>query len=141
MINLVRAKEIRAGVDNEVGALARMMSFLVNHGINVETVAGYSDPDGRRQGSIIFITADNRKSIDKLIDNGYTDIEEHDVIVAELENRPGSLKNLSEILASNKININYFYCTTCSSGCSAKVVFSTSDNDEAFRLLNATRGT
>jgi len=134
--NLVRTKEISVAIRNEVGALARMMSFLVNHGINVETIAGYSDRTGT-QGSLIFITNNNQKSISELINNGYDDIEERDVIVAELENRPGTLKNLSELLASNGVNIEYMYCTTCSGGCPAKIVFAASNNDVAFGLLNS----
>ncbi len=134
--NLVKAKEISVGTMNKIGALARMMSFLVDHGINVETIAGYSDQTGR-QGNLIFITDNNQKSIAELFDNGYEHIEEKEVIVIELENRPGTLKNVSELLASNGINIEYLYCTTCSSGCPAKIVFTTSDNDGAFRLLNS----
>ena len=134
--NLVRTKEISVGIRNEVGALARMMSFLVNHGINVETIAGYSDRTGT-QGSLIFITNNNQKSIAELINNGYDDIEERDIIVAELENKPGALKNLSELLASNGVNIEYMYCTTCSGGCPAKIVFAASNNDVAFGLLNS----
>lgn len=133
---LVRTKEINVGVRNEIGALARMMSFLVDHGINVETVAGYSDQTGT-QGMLVFITDNNQKSINELINNGYEDIEEREVIVIELENRPGTLKNVSELLASNGINVDYLYCTTCSSGCPAKIVLSTSDNDEAFKILNS----
>jgi hypothetical protein len=131
----MRAREISVGIRNEIGALARMMSFLTDHGINVETIAGYSDQSGE-QGNLIFITDNNRKSIAELINNGYEDIEERDVIIVELENRPGTLKNISEILATNRINIDYLYCTTCSSSCPAKIVFSTSDNDNAFKVLN-----
>ena len=89
--NLVVAKEISVGTKNEVGALARMMSFLVNHGINVETIAGYSNRTGT-EGMLTFITDDNQKSLDELLKNGYGDIENREVIIAELENRPGILK-------------------------------------------------
>ena len=134
--SLVVAKEISVGTKNEVGELARMMSFLVNHGINVETIAGYSNRAGT-EGMLTFITDDNQKSLDELLENGYGDIENREVIVAELENRPGILKNVSEILAANGINIDYLYCTTCPNGCPSKIVLSTSDNDEAFRVLNS----
>ncbi|NQT74924.1 MAG: hypothetical protein HQ566_00205, partial [Candidatus Omnitrophica bacterium] len=96
--NLVRAKEISVITRNEVGALSRMMSFLVNHGINVETIAGYSNNTGD-QGNLVFITNNNTEAIGELIGNGYENITERDVIVVELENRPGALKNISEILA------------------------------------------
>ena len=131
---VMRAKEISVGVKNEIDALAKMMSFLVNHGINVETIAGSSSRTGE-EGSLIFITDNNAEAISELLIHGYKDIGENDVIVIELENRPGRLKNISELLAMNKININYLYCTTCSQGCAAKVVLATSDNDNAFRLL------
>ncbi len=41
-----RGKELSVVVTNAVGALAKMMSFLVNHGINVEAVTGYSNHSG-----------------------------------------------------------------------------------------------
>lgn len=133
--NLVRAKEISVITRNEVGALSRMMSFLVNHGINVETIAGYSNNTGD-QGNLVFITNNNTEAIGELIGNGYENITERDVIVVELENRPGALKNISEILALSKISIDYVYCTTCSGGCAAKVVLSTPDNDRAIKALS-----
>jgi len=69
------------------------------------------------------------------LSNGYENIRENDVIIVELENRPGTLKNISELLALNNININYIYCTTCSGGCPAKIVISTSNNELAFAIL------
>ncbi len=132
--NITRGKEIAVLVVNEVGALSRILSFLVNHGINVEAIAGYSNRIGD-QGEVIFITNNNPIAIRELVSNGYVNIGERDVIVVELENRPGTLKNISEVLAGNEININYIYCTTCSKGCPAKIVLSTSDNDRAFEIL------
>ena len=132
--NIVRGKELSVVVMNEIGALARTMSFLVNHGINVEAVAGYSNSTGD-QGELIFITDNNVMAVNELLSNGYENIRENDVLIIELENRPGTLKNISELLALNKININYIYCTTCSGGCPAKIILSTSDNNRAFQIL------
>ncbi len=134
--NMVRAKEISVITENKIGALARMMSFLVNHSVNVEAIAGYSNCAGNK-GNLIFITNNNEAAISELLNNGYGDIAEADVIVMELENSPGALKNISETLALNKININYIYCTTCSGGCPAKIVLSTSDNDTAVKILES----
>ena len=131
---VVRTKELSVVVNNEVGALSRLMSFLVNHGINVETIAGYSNNVGD-QGELIFITNNNEAAINELVSNGYNNLRQSDVLIIELENRPGTLKNISEVLALNGVNINYVYCTTCSSGCPAKIVLSTNDNDRALHLL------
>lgn len=131
--NLLKAKEITVAVKNEVGALARMMSFLVNHGINVEAITGSADHSGG-EGKLIFITDNNKAALEVLQGAGYQ-VKENEVVIIELESRPGTLKNISEVLALNGININYFYCTTCSGGCPAKIVLATSDNSKAFRLF------
>lgn len=133
---LVRAKQINVITGNEIGALARMMSFLVDHGINVETIAGYSNQTGEK-GNLAFITDNNTDAIAELMNKGYEYISESDVIVMEIENRPGTLKNISEVLSLNRINIDYLYCTTCSGGCPAKIVLSTSDNDRAIKVLSS----
>ncbi len=128
--------EVSVVVINEVGALAKVTSFLVNHGINVDAVAGYSNHVGDQAG-LMFITDDNVSAINELIQNGYEDVRENEVIIVELENTPGALKNISERLTQNDINIAYIYCTTCLKGCPAKIILSTSDNERAFELLKS----
>lgn len=132
---LVRGKEIFVGVINEVGVLAKITSFLVNHGINMEAILGYATVVGEQAG-LMFVTDDNRVAIDTLAQHGFTALKENDVIIIGVENNPGSLKNISECLAQNGINITYIYGTTCIKGCPAKLVLSTSDNDRAFTILS-----
>ena len=134
--SLMLSKEISVVVVNEIGALSKMTSFLVNHGINLEAIAGYSNNIGDQAG-IMFITNDNVAAVKALYDNGYTDTKENDVIIVELENRPGALKNISERLAQNDINITYIYCTTCMGGCPAKIILSTMDNLKALSVLKS----
>lgn len=129
-------QEVSVVVINEVGALARVTSFLVNHGINVNAVAGYSNHIGDQAG-LMFITDDNVSAINELTTNGYEDVRENEVIIVELENTPGALKNISERLTQNNINISYIYSTSCLNGCPAKIILSTSDNGRAFELLKS----
>jgi hypothetical protein len=133
---VVKGKEIFVGVNNEVGVLAKLTSFLVNHGINIEAVLGYATEPGEHAG-VMFIASNNTSAIESLGEHGYETIREDDVLIVEVENRPGALKNISECCAGNGINITYFYCTTCSGGCPAKLVLSTSDNDKALAVLTA----
>ncbi|MCK4994721.1 MAG: hypothetical protein KAS13_06715 [Candidatus Omnitrophica bacterium] len=134
--SLVLSKEISVVVVNEIGALSKMTSFLVNHGINLEAIAGYSNNVGDQAG-IMFITNDNVSAVETLADSGYTDTKENEVIIVELENTPGALKNISERLAQNNINITYIYCTTCMGGCPAKIILSTTDNRRAIGVLKS----
>ncbi|MFH1460173.1 MAG: ACT domain-containing protein [Candidatus Omnitrophota bacterium] len=131
----VMGKEICVTVINEVGALAKITSFLVNHGINLEAVAGYARGEGEEAG-LMFVTSNNLAAIDALADYGYETIRENDVIIVEVENRPGALKNISERLAQNGINISYIYGTNCMGGCPAKIILATSNNHQAIELLS-----
>jgi hypothetical protein len=134
--SLSMGREISVVVINEPGALAKVTSFLVNHGINVEAVAGYSNNVGDQAG-LMFITDDNIAAVSELTNNGYEDVRENEVIIVELQNSPGALKNITERLSQQEINIAYIYCTTCSEGCPAKIILSTSDNERALALLKS----
>ena len=129
------SKEITVKVINEVGILTKITSFLRDNNINLEGIAGYARQIGQ-DAELIFVTNDNVAAIEALRKSGYEQISEQDVLMVELENRPGMLKSISEILSANGININYIYGTTCLSGCPAKIVVMTSDNARAFELLN-----
>lgn len=128
-------KEICVAVVNEVGILSRITSFLVNHGINLEAVAGYARNLGD-DAELMFVTNDNLAAMEALTSHGFETVEETDILVVELENTPGALKNISEVLSLHGINIVYIYCTTCSEGCPAKIILATSDNRKALALLH-----
>lgn len=134
--SLSLGKEISVVVVNEIGALSKMTSFLVNHGINLEAIAGYSNNIGDQAG-LMFVTNNNVTAVKTLASSGYTDTKENDIIIVELENTPGALKNISERLAQNDINITYIYCTTCMGGCPAKIILSTTDNMRAISVLRS----
>ena len=127
--------EVSVVVPNELGALSKITSFLVNHGINVEAVAGYIK-DSNEEAELMLVTDNNYEAIDALTEHGFTKTKERDVVIVELENRPGGLKNITEQLAQNNIDILYIYCTTCSNGCPAKVVLLTSNNEKAASVLH-----
>ncbi|MCP4648500.1 MAG: hypothetical protein GY853_00275 [PVC group bacterium] len=129
-------REICVSVLNEVGVLSRTTSFLVNNGINLEAVTGYARNIGE-PAELMFVTNDNLAAIDILTEAGYDSVEENDVLVVELENTPGALKNISVLLSQNGLNIIYIYGTTCNKGCPAKIILATSDNRRALALLKS----
>jgi len=128
--NAVLGKEISVIVGNKPGGLSEIAKFLVDHGINVEAIAGYVKDNGV-EAELLFVTDNNYDAIETLNEHGYGLIKEREVIVVEVENKPGALKNITEMLAQNNINLEYIYGTTCMGGCPAKIVFSTDDNVKA----------
>ncbi len=133
--SITTEKEIAVRVVNEVGVLAKVTSFLVNHGINIQALSGIATPVGEG-AELVFVTDSNFAAIEALHEHGY-EIGESEVLIVELENIPGALKNISEILAQSEINITFLYATTCSKGCPTKIVLSTSNNSAAIEVLKA----
>lgn len=134
MIESVRlGKELLVTVVNKIGVLADMSKLLADTGINIEAVAGYTAEGNRAE--IVLVTADNLRSSDALQKKGYTSIEEREVIIFDLENKPGALKGVTAKLAAAGIDIKYIYGTTCTAGCPAKIVLSSSDNQKALLAL------
>jgi len=128
------AKEIVVTVVNKIGVLADMSKILADHGINIEAVAGYSV---ELEAKIMLVTDDNLRAMDALKMNNYKSLAEKDILLVELENKAGALKNITAKLASAGIDIKYIYGTACPTGCPATIALSTSDNDKALVVFKA----
>ena len=126
-------KEIVITVPNKIGILANVSKILADHGINIEGVAGYSS---NNEAKIMLVADDTLRAKEALIKGGYKNTKENEVLVLELENKPGALKVITARLAEEKIDIKYTYGTACPSGCPARIIISTSSNEKALVLFN-----
>ena len=131
VINAGLGKEIVVTVVNKIGILADMSKILADHGINIEAVAGYAK-DG--EAKIMLVADDTLRAVDALKKAGYKGAEENPVVIIELENKPGALKNITAKLAAENIDIKSIYGTTCADNCPAKIILSTA-NDEKTLLI------
>ncbi|MDP2913291.1 MAG: ACT domain-containing protein [Candidatus Omnitrophota bacterium] len=132
--SLKKGKEIVVTAANKVGILATISKILADHAINIEGVAGYAV---NKEAKIMLVTNDTPRAKKALQEGGYKKIKENDVVVVELENKPGALKDLSAKLAGGKIDIKYTYGTTCIESCPSRIIFSTSNNEKAIVILKA----
>ncbi|HET6490537.1 MAG TPA: ACT domain-containing protein [Syntrophales bacterium] len=127
-------KQIYVTVTNEVGVLNRMADFLADRGINIEAVAGY-EMTGTDKAKVMLVVDDTRRATDLLKQKGFTALEEREEILVELENKPGSLKSVTSILAAKGINIKQIYGSMSSEKSPVRVVMATSDNQTAIVTL------
>jgi len=130
----ILTKQISITLDNKIGVLNIMSGYLSDRGINIEAVAGY-EMEESKQAKIMLVVDDTRKAIDALHERGFGSVEEKNVIMVELDNKPGALKNVTSLLAHKEINIRYIYATTSPDESPVRVVMSTSDNETAFVTL------
>ena len=129
-INL--AKELIVTMPDKAGILADMAKMLADHGVNIEGVAGYAQG---ADAKIMLVAEDNLRAKEALEKGGYKAIKENEVLVLDLENKPGALKVITAKLAKDGIDIRYAYGTACPSGCPARLIIATSANEKALVSL------
>ena len=127
-------KELIITTENKVGVLAVISKVLADHGINIEGVAGYGQD---KIAKIMLVVDDILRAKEALQKAGYTDAKESEVVVVDLENKPGALKVITAKLASEKIDIRYTYGTACPEGCPARLVLATTANEKALVSFKA----
>jgi hypothetical protein len=130
----IMTKQISITVINKIGVLDIMAGYLADRGINIEAVAGYEIP-GSDQAVISLVVDNALRAIEAINKRGFGTAEEDDVILVELDNKPGALKTLTGLLAHKNINILYIYATASLEASPVRVILSTSDNKAAFATL------
>ena len=137
--NGMLGEEITITTRNKVGILADVAMMLANKGINIEAVLGY---EVGITGKLLLITSANIIIINELRKKRYKLVKEREVILVDLENKPGALKVVATEMKENKIDIKYAYVTpcTCANKGSSRMVLQTSDNERAMVLLSKYTG-
>jgi hypothetical protein len=124
------AKEIVISVSNKIGVLADVAGIIADHGINVAAIAGYGKSE-KKEAEVLLVTSDNARAVDVLKKSGYGVPGERDVLILELENKPGVLKTVTAVLAGIGADIKHIYGSACPGGCPSTIVLNTSDNEKA----------
>ncbi|MCX5686610.1 MAG: hypothetical protein NTW09_04030 [Candidatus Omnitrophica bacterium] len=132
IINVMLSEEIVITTINKVGLLADISVMLANEGINIEAAVGY---EIGRMAKLMLVTNANLKIVAELKRKRYKSVKETEVLMVELENKPGALKVVTTELKANKIDIKHLYVTT-SAGEWSRMIIQTSDNETAMALLN-----
>ena len=121
-------KELVLTVPNKMGTMTNVSKIMADHGINIEGAAGYAMGN---EAKIMIVADDVLRAGDALKKAGFKAVEAKEVVVVELENKPGALKSLCARISDAKIDIKYIYGSTCVGGCAARIIISTSDNEKA----------
>jgi hypothetical protein len=122
-------KQLSIFLENKPGVLGTFCEELSAHKINI---LGLSVSDTVDHAVVRVLCDDPKKAITVLGDAGMLVIET-DVLVVDLPDKPGILANVAKTLAKAKINIEYAYGTTDTTG--GKLVLRVSDAKKAIKLL------
>lgn len=133
--NIILGEEITITTRNKVGILADVAMLLANKGINIDAILGYK---AGVMGKVSLLTNANLIIINELKKKKYKMVKETEVLLVDLENKPGALKVVATEMKENNIDIKYAYVTpcTCPAKGSSRMILQTSDNEKAMALLS-----
>lgn len=124
-----RITEIFIILENKPSVLGELLSQLAENEINIEAIGVFQD-------SAKIFTKNLNKAIKVLNKLNYT-TEMRDVLLVQLENRPGALAEVATRIGDEGINIEYCYGTLSQSGDRISVIIDVSNIDRAMKVLES----
>lgn len=130
-----KTAELLVVTKNELGALAKLTAPLAKNRINIECFTGY---EWSNEVAFRLVTDNNKKAGDLLRAQGYN-VQESPVVLWQVDNVPGQLRNATTALAEANVNIYCSYSTSLPNTNTAAVIFNTGDADRTANVLNRQR--
>ncbi|HQN19152.1 MAG TPA: ACT domain-containing protein [Syntrophobacteraceae bacterium] len=133
----MRVEQISVFLENKAGRLSEVTGILAETGINIRAL---SLADTSDFGILRLIVNDNAKAVEVLRQHGFT-VGKTDVVAVEVDDRPGGLHRILQVLFKGNVNVEYMYAFVQQSGSNAVIIFRFDNLDEAVRVLteNAVR--
>jgi hypothetical protein len=125
------AKEIVVRMPHELGALAGLSKLVSDKGTNILAISVHSEG---KDDVVRMLTDDDLRTMDMLQARGFAP-KEHEVVVVDLEHRPGMLRRLADTMAAERIDISHLYATAGGNAPDCYFVLSTSNNAHAVVVL------
>lgn len=123
-------KQISVFIENKKGRLAEATRFIANHGINLRAL---SIADSQDFGILRLICDNPQETNEILRAEGYL-TRLNNVLAVAIEDRPGSLARILEVLAAKGVDVEYTYAFV-STKVGAYMVFRVTDNAVAQAAL------
>ena len=124
-------KQISVFLENTSGRLADVTTLLGENGVNLRAITIADTADF---GILRLIVDDNEKALDTLKENGFT-AKVTQVFAIEIEDSPGGLASIMQILEQNGLNIEYLYATLEKNKDKAVVIFRVEDIEGATKVI------
>lgn len=120
--------EIFVVLENRPSTLGDLCGHLADNGINIDSIGVFQDT--------AKLMVKNPSKVMKLLAKLDYTTELREVLMLELENRPGAVAEVTSKLGDKGINIEYLYGTLIKKSSAITVVLDVSDIDRAMRILS-----
>ena len=129
----MKIKQISLFLENTSGRLVEALTLLSEADINIRAL---SLSDTSDFGILRLIVTDVDKAYQILTEKHYT-VLKSDVIAVEVEDRPGTLVGILQILRTAEINVEYTYAFVERSADRAILIFRLDDMEKGIQALKA----
>lgn len=126
-------RQISVFLENKIGRLAEITQILGNKEINIRALA---IADTTEFGILRMIVDRPQKAYEALEERGFT-VSQTEVVVVEVEDKPGGLAQVMAILGKEGINVEYLYAFVAPKGKGALVVLKIEEKKATVDLLQA----
>jgi len=113
------------------GVIAQVASVLGEAGVNIKA---FSAPEVTGTGKLRLLVAD-LDGARAALKAAKIRFSEETALLLSLENKPGALKQVADLLTKARINIKCGYCTPSREGRRAIVVLTVSNTEKALNVL------
>ena len=127
----MKIQQLSLFLENKPGHLSSICKTIATAGINIETLAL---ADTKQFGILRLIVRDWEKAKDVLELAGFV-VNVTEVVATEVDDRPGGMAEILDVLQAGKVNIEYMYAFTFRRSNRAVLVFRFDDADAAINLL------
>jgi hypothetical protein len=131
MTKAKKVKQLQFMMSDQAGRLSEITAALAGAKVNIANICAY----GMEQEATFMLIVDSNAKAKKALAPLGTEIKEHDVVIVEMQNKPGELQKVAKKIGDAGINIYYMYGTS-SSARSGNCIFATSDDAHAIKLIN-----
>jgi hypothetical protein len=126
-----KATQLVVSMQSKPGVLAQVTSVLGNAGVNIKA---FLAPEVTGKGTLRLLVAD-LDGARAALKGARIPFKEETALILSLENKPGALKEVADLLKAAKINIKCGYCTPSREGKRAIVVLTVSNTEKALSVL------
>lgn len=124
-------KQVSVFLENKPGRLADVTAPLAEAGINIRALALADTSDF---GVLRLIVDNTGKAEETLKNMGFT-VQTNNVLGVEVEDKPGGLHRVLELILGAGINVEYMYAFVNQGGKNAVIIFRFDQIDQAAELL------
>jgi hypothetical protein len=125
----VKMKQLSFSLPNRIGLLSELSTFLTAAKINIEAICAYGMGD---EGYFMIVTDRNAKA-KKVVSQMGAEVTVEEVIVVEMPNKVGQLRQVAKQISDAGVDIHYIYGSPMKG--KMAVIVKTADDKKAIRAL------